>query len=95
MARRSGGGVPSAQWRMVSTLASLRRLWQPRLPLFWLVIALNLMSSTMTSVLYALQPAGAMRVLLTLFALLNTLAGWWLLARLWRETAPVEKDEGA
>lgn len=80
---------------MVPPLSSLRRLWQPRLPLFWLVIALNLMSSAMTSALYVLEPAGAMRVLLTLFALLNTLAGWWLLARLWRETAPVEQDEKA
>jgi hypothetical protein len=80
---------------MVTPLTSLRRLWQPRLPLFWLVIALNLMSSGMTSALYVLQPAGAMRVLLTLFALLNTLAGWWLLVRLWRETAPVEKTKGA
>ena len=80
---------------MATSFSSLRRLWQPRLPLFWLVIALNLMSSAMTSALYVLQPAGAMRVLLTLFALLNTLAGWWLLARLWRETAPAEKSEGA
>ncbi|UJW83412.1 hypothetical protein [Hydrogenophaga sp. SL48] len=80
---------------MVTPLASLRRLWQPRLPLFWLVVVLNLMSSAMTSALYVLQPTGAMRLLLTLFALLNTLAGWWLLARLWRETAPLEKDEGA
>ena len=80
---------------MVTPLASLRRLWQPRLPLFWLVVVLNLMSSAMTSALYVLQPTGAMRLLLTLFALLNTLAGWWLLARLWRETAPLAKDEGA
>ena len=80
---------------MVPPLASLRRLWQPRLPLFWLVVVLNLMSSAMTSALYVLQPTGAMRLLLTLFALLNTLAGWWLLARLWRETAPLEKDEVA
>jgi hypothetical protein len=80
---------------MVPPLSSLRRLWQPRLPLFWLVVVLNLMSSAMTSALYVLQPTGAMRLLLTLFALLNTLAGWWLLARLWRETAPLEKDEGA
>ena len=80
---------------MVPPLSSLRRLWQPRLPLFWLVVVLNLMSSAMTSALYVLQPTGAMRLLLTLFALLNTLAGWWLLARLWRETAPLEKDEVA
>ena len=62
------------------------------MPLFWLVVALNLMSSAMSSVLWVMSPSGAMRGLLTLFALLNTLAGWWLLARLWRETAPPEGD---
>lgn len=77
---------------MAFQVSTLRRLWQPRWPLFWLVIALNLMSSAMTSTLLVLQPTGAMRGLLTLFALLNTLAGWWLLARLWRETAPLPGD---
>lgn len=79
---------------MTSPGLFLRRLWQPRLPLFWLVVALNLLSSAMTSALYVLQPTGAMRLLLTLFALLNTLAGWWLLARLWRETAPAKHNDG-
>jgi hypothetical protein len=73
---------------MAFQVSTLRRLWQPRWPLFWLVITLNLMSSAMTSTLLVMQPTGAMRGLLTLFALLNTFAGWWLLARLWRETAP-------
>lgn len=77
---------------MMAPLSVLRRLWQPRMPLFWLVIALNLMSSAMSSVLWVMPPSGALRGLLTLFALLNTLAGWWLLARLWRETAPPEGD---
>jgi hypothetical protein len=57
------------------------------MPLFWLVVVLNLMSSAMSSALLVLQPTGPMRGLLIVFALLNTLAGWWLLARLWRETA--------
>lgn len=77
---------------MAFQVSHVRRLWQPRWPLFWLVITLNLMSSAMTSALLVLQPMGAMRGLLTLFALLNTLAGWWLLARLWRETAPSQGE---
>jgi len=72
---------------MKSPVSALRRLWQPRMPLFWLVVVLNLMSSAMSSALLVLQPTGPMRGLLIVFALLNTLAGWWLLARLWRETA--------
>ncbi len=79
---------------MKSSLNPLRRLWQPRMPLFWLVVVLNLMSSAMTSALLVLQPTGPMRGLLTVFALLNTLAGWWLLARLWRETGSPTAGEG-
>jgi hypothetical protein len=77
---------------MKSSLSVLRRLWQPRMPLFWLVVVLNLMSSAMSSALLVLQPTGPMRALLVVFALLNTLCGWWLLARLWRETGLLEPD---
>ncbi|MGS5086425.1 hypothetical protein ACVC7V_07925 [Hydrogenophaga sp. A37] len=80
---------------MTSPLSFLRRLWQPRHPLFWLVVVLNLLSSIMTTLLMVLQPQGLLRGVLTALALLNTLAGWWLLARLWRGSAPLEKDEGA
>ncbi|MBA4261359.1 MAG: hypothetical protein C0443_04885 [Comamonadaceae bacterium] len=71
---------------MKSAVSALRRLWQPRRPLFWLVVALNLLSSGMSSALLVLQPTGPMRGLLVMLALLNTLVGWWLLVRLWRET---------
>ena len=71
---------------MKTSVSVLRRLWQPHMPLFWLVVVLNLMSSAMSSALLVLQPSGPMRGLLIVFALLNTLAGWWLLVRLWRET---------
>ncbi|MCU0925944.1 MAG: hypothetical protein MUF44_07845 [Hydrogenophaga sp.] len=79
---------------MKPAVSGLRRLWQPRMPLFWLVVVLNLMSSAMTSALLVLQPTGPMRALLTVFALLNTLAGWWLLARLWKETGLLVSEEG-
>lgn len=73
--------------------SSLRRLWQPRHPLFWLIVGLQLLSSSMTAALHVLQPQGPLRAALVLFALINTLAGWWLLARLWRETAPPTGDK--
>ena len=78
---------------MKSPVSPLRRLWQPRMPLFWLVVVLNLMSSAMSSALLVLQPTGPMRGLLIVFALLNTLAGWWLLARLWKETGLQLNDD--
>jgi hypothetical protein len=78
---------------MKPSVSPLRRLWQPRMPLFWLVVVLNLMSSAMSSALIVLQPTGPMRGLLIVFALLNTLAGWWLLARLWKETGLQLNDD--
>lgn len=66
----------------------MRRLWQPRHPLFWVIAGLQLLSSGMTAALHLLQLQGPMRAVLTLLALVNTLGSWWLLARLWRETAP-------
>jgi len=80
---------------MKPSVSPLRRLWQPRMPLFWLVVVLNLMSSAMSSALLVLQPTGPMRGLLIVFALLNTLAGWWLLARLWKETGLQLNDDRA
>lgn len=76
-----------------SPLTMLHRLWQPRKPLFWLVVVLNLMSSAMSSALLVLQPTGPMRGLLVVCALLNTLVGWWLLTRLWREAAPSSEGD--
>ena len=65
---------------------SLQRLWQPRKPLFWLVIAFNVLSSAMAWGLHLAKPEGALLVVLTLLALANTGMGWWLLWRLWNET---------
>lgn len=69
-----------------SFTSSLQRLWQPRKPLFWLVVVFNGLSSAMTLVLHLAQPEGFVLVLLTLLALSNTGMGWWLLWRLWSET---------
>ncbi|MEX1166185.1 MAG: hypothetical protein WEK74_04840 [Hydrogenophaga sp.] len=63
----------------------VRRLWQPRRGLFWLMLAFNALSSVLGWTLHWVQPTGALLVMLTLFALANALMGWWLLSILWRE----------
>lgn len=67
------------QWR------SLRRLWQPRRGLFWLMLAFSVLSSVMVWFVHLTQPPAALRWLLSLLALANALTGWWLAIRLWRE----------
>lgn len=67
--------------------ATWRRLWQPRRPLFWLVIVFNALASTMAWTLHLTQASGVLQALLVAGALVNSVLGWWLLARLWRETS--------
>jgi len=66
----------------------LKRLWQPHKPLFWLMVAFNLLSSVMAWFLHLAQPTGAVLWVVTLLALVNALAGVVLLWRLWADTAP-------
>lgn len=70
----------------------LKRLWQPRNPLFWLMILFNGLSSVLAWVLHLAAPQGWMLLLLTVFALGNALAGIGLLWRLWAESAPSGPD---
>jgi hypothetical protein len=72
---------------MPSFADAFRRLWQPRNGLFWLVLGLQILSSTLVLIIQTQQPPPGLRLILGLFALTNTLLGWWLLARLWREGA--------
>lgn len=65
----------------------LKRLWQPRNPLFWLVLMFNLLSSGMAWFLHLAQPTGVLLLAVTLLALANALAGMVLLWRLWASTA--------
>lgn len=60
-----------------------KRLWRPRLGLFWLVVLFNVLSSGMTWTLHLADPQGALRWMLALLALTNAAAGWYLLWRLW------------
>ncbi len=62
----------------------LARLWQPRNPAFWLMIAVNLLSTALAWIArnYALAPAAALVV--AGFAVANALIGlrlMWLLMR--------------
>lgn len=66
----------------------LKRLWQPRNPLFWLMIFFNGLSSVLAWVLHLAAPQGWMLQLVTVLALGNALAGIGLLWRLWAESAP-------
>jgi 4-hydroxybenzoate polyprenyltransferase len=70
---------------MPSFADALRRLWQPRKPLFWLVVGFQILSSALVLFIQIHQPPAGLRLVLGLLALTNTVLGWWLLARLWRE----------
>lgn len=67
---------------------AFRRLWQPRRGLFWLMLGFNALSSFMVGFIHLTDPPMGLRLIVGLLALTNTLIGWWLLARLWRETDP-------
>ncbi len=67
---------------------SLLRIWQPRRTLFWLMLVVSALSSLLVFYIQAFQPSGALRWMLSLLALCDTLLGWWLLRRLWREGEP-------
>lgn len=71
----------------LSARLALRRLWQPQRGLFWLVVVFNALSSGLAWWLHLTQPSGLLLGVLTLLALSNALAGWWLLSILWREGA--------
>jgi hypothetical protein len=72
---------------MLFDWSTVSRIWQPRRGLFWVMVALNLMSSALVWFVHLAQPADALRWLLSLLALGNAVLGWWLAVRLWREGA--------
>jgi hypothetical protein len=73
---------------MPSLSESFRRLWQPRRSLFWLIVALQLLSSCIVVFMQVTDPPGGLRLVLSLMALTDSLVAWWLTVRLWRESAP-------
>ena len=73
---------------MPSIQEAIRRLWQPRKSLFWLALGFNALSSFMIGFLQLNDPPMGIRLVVSVFALTNSLIGWWLTVRLWRETDP-------
>ncbi len=67
--------------------AMIGRLYQPRNPLFWLMVGLNLMSSVCMGIVHARQPEGLVLALLLAFALCDALLGMWIAFRLARVPA--------
>jgi 4-hydroxybenzoate polyprenyltransferase len=72
-------------------MLKLSRLIQPRNPLFWLMVVLNLLSSLLSWVLHTRELATAPMLVVALFALSNAVLGIWLAVRLMREPLPGEK----
>lgn len=64
------------------------RIWQPRRGLFWLMLGFNALSSFMVGFLQLNDPPMGIRLVVSVFAITNSLIGWWLTVRLWRETDP-------
>jgi hypothetical protein len=71
----------------------LGRLYQPRNPAFWLMVAFNLMSTLLAWVArtYALAPA--VSLLLAGIAIGNALIGLWLMQRLMRDKPAPGPDQ--
>ena len=62
----------------------LSRLWQPRNPAFWLMVALNLLSTLLAWIARSFELAPAAALLVAGFAVANALLGlrlMWLLMR--------------
>ena len=62
----------------------LSRLWQPRNPAFWLMVALNLLSTVLAWIARSFELAPIAALLVAAFAIGNALLGvylMWLLMR--------------
>ncbi|NMG02361.1 hypothetical protein [Azoarcus taiwanensis] len=73
-------------------MLKLSRLIQPRNPLFWLMLVLNLLSSFLSWILHTRELATAPMLVVALFALSNAVLGIWLAIRLMREPMPGERS---
>jgi hypothetical protein len=60
----------------------LKRLYQPRNPLFWIMVALNLLSTALGWITHSHFPGGFVSVVIALFAIGNALLGAYLMWRL-------------
>ncbi len=60
----------------------LSRLKQPRYPIFWLMLALNLLSMVLDWVTHTLVPVVLVSLVITVFAIGNAALGAYLMWRL-------------
>lgn len=67
---------------------NLRRIFQPRNPLFWLTLALNILSAGLVWIVQNRPLSTPVAVVIALFALSNALFGSWFMWRLVKDTPP-------
>jgi len=64
------------------TLMKLSRLYQPRNPLFWLMLVLNLLSMVLSWVSHTQSPGVLVSLVIVVFAVGNAVLGAFLMWRL-------------
>ena len=57
------------------------------------MLGFNALSSFMVGFLQLNDPPMGIRLVVSVFAIINSLIGWWLTVRLWRETDPSRSVE--
>lgn len=62
----------------------LARLWQPRNPMFWIWVILNVLSSVLAWVVHNVELVAAARLVVAVFALTNVVLGLLIMLRLMR-----------
>ncbi len=67
------------------TAVKLSRLFQPRNPLFWLMLVLNALSSVFSYLLHTRELTTAVTLVVALFALANAIIGIGIAVRLMRD----------
>ena len=69
----------------------LSRLFQPRNPLFWMMVALNALSAALAWIVQNRSLNTMAMVIVAVFAICNAVIGTWLLWRLLRDEPPPPK----
>ena len=85
--------TPAACANLVA-VDKLYRLWQPRNPLFWMMLTFNALSSVCTWALRALPLNGAGMLLIGTIALFNVACGLWAMWRLIQTEPASPKESG-
>ena len=70
------------------TAMKLSRLFQPRNPLFWMMLALNALSAALAWIVQNRPLNTLAMIIVGVFAICNALIGTWLMWRLVRDESP-------